>query len=202
MDSPHSPDLPDLALLLGDITRELREREIPFMLIGGQAVLLHGRPRLTDDIDITLGVDPGALDVMLAACAALDLEPLPADPEAFVHETFVLPAAHGATRQRVDFIFSSTPYERQAIERAVSVDAGGAAVPFAAAEDLLIHKLFAGRARDIEDAESIARRQARKLDWDYVEHWAAQFAALPGREDMPARVEKLRAAAEQERGEP
>lgn len=202
MDSPHSPDSPDFARLLGDITRELREREIPFMLIGGQAVLLHGRPRLTDDIDIALGVDPAALGAMLAACAALDLAPLPADPEEFVRETFVLPAAHGATRQRVDFIFSSTPYERQAIERAVSVEAGGTAVPFASAEDLLIHKLFAGRARDFEDAESIARRQAGALDWDYVEHWAEQFAALPGREDMPARVERLRAAAKPERHEP
>ena len=27
------------------------------MLIGGQAVLLYGEPRLTRDIDITLGVD-------------------------------------------------------------------------------------------------------------------------------------------------
>lgn len=202
MDSPHSPELPDLAGLLGDITRELRERQIPFMVIGGQAVLLHGRPRLTEDIDITLGADPGALDEMLAACAALDLAPLPADPVEFVHETFVLPTAHDPTLQRVDFIFSSTPYERQAIERAVSVEAGGSAVPFATAEDLLIHKLFAGRASDIEDAESIARRQAGTLDWDYVRYWAAQFATLPGREEMPDRVEELRSSARRERDEP
>lgn len=172
------------------------------MLIGGQAVLLHGRPRLTDDIDIALGVDPTALGAMLAACAALDLTPLPSDPEEFVRATFVLPAAHGATRQRVDFIFSSTPYERQAIERAVSVDAGGAAVPFASAEDLVIHKLFAGRARDVEDAESIARRQADTLDWGYVEHWAEKFAAFSGHEDMPARVARLRSAAEPDRDDP
>ncbi len=35
------------------------------MLIGGQAVLLHGRPRLTEDIDITVGADPGRLDEVL-----------------------------------------------------------------------------------------------------------------------------------------
>ena len=28
------------------------------MVIGGQAVLVHGQPRLTQDIDITLGVEP------------------------------------------------------------------------------------------------------------------------------------------------
>lgn len=84
----------------------------------------------------------------------------------------------------------------------MSVEAGGTAVPFATAEDLLIHKLFAGRARDIEDAESIARRQARTLDWDYVKYWAAQFAMVPGREEMPDRVEELRSSADRERDEP
>lgn len=37
------------------------------MLIGGQAVLLHGEPR-TQDIDITLGVDPTALPEVLKVC--------------------------------------------------------------------------------------------------------------------------------------
>jgi hypothetical protein len=37
---------------------------------------------------------------------------------------FVLPVRHEATRLRVDFIFSSTPYERQAIARAEQVPSG------------------------------------------------------------------------------
>jgi hypothetical protein len=32
------------------------------MIIGGQAVLLYGEPRLTRDIDITLGVSAEHLD--------------------------------------------------------------------------------------------------------------------------------------------
>ena len=47
------------------------------MLIGGQAVLLHGRPRLTEDITITRGVDPGRLPVVREVCTALGLELLP-----------------------------------------------------------------------------------------------------------------------------
>ncbi len=61
------------------------------MLIGGQAVLLHGRPRLTEDITITLGVDPGRLPVVLEPCTALGLELLPDRVEEFVRDTFVLP---------------------------------------------------------------------------------------------------------------
>ena len=47
--------------LLEGLTRGLETRGIPFMLIGGQAVLLHGQPRFTEDIDATLGVGPDRL---------------------------------------------------------------------------------------------------------------------------------------------
>jgi hypothetical protein len=182
----------DFARLIAALAGELAKGELPFMVIGGQAVLLHGRPRLTEDIDITLGAGPEGLMRVLAVCRALELEPLPADPEDFVRETFVLPAAHRESRQRVDFIFSTTPYERQAIERAVLVELAGVDVPFASAEDLLIHKLFAGRARDLEDAEGVVRRQAGRLDWGYLDRWAAEFSVIPGREAMPEQVHALR----------
>jgi hypothetical protein len=47
--------------LLVRIARGLDTRGIPYMLIGGQAVLLYGEPRLTRDIDVSLGVGPEEL---------------------------------------------------------------------------------------------------------------------------------------------
>jgi len=179
-----SPQHPDFGALLARLTEELTHRQLPFMLIGGQAVLLHGRPRLTEDIDITLGIGPAELPALLAASDALHLHVLPRDPEAFVRETFVLPVRDPESGIRVDFIFSTTPYEQQAVARALRVDVAGVAVPFATAEDLLIHKLFAGRAIDWEDALSVVRRKGPELDWEYVERWAREFAEVPGRERM------------------
>jgi predicted nucleotidyltransferase len=189
------PQPPDFLQLLAALTRELNARQVPFMLIGGQAVLLHGRPRLTDDIDVTLGVGPTALPVVLAACRALGLEPLPEDLEAFVRDTFVLPARDPRTGIRLDFIFSTTAYERQAIARAERVELRGIPVPFATAEDLIVHKLFAGRPRDVEDAAGVVRRKGPTLDWAYLERWVGEFAAVPGREDLPHRLAQLRASA-------
>jgi len=183
---------PDFAGLLASLTRELDARGIPFLVIGGQAVLLHGRPRLTEDIDLTLGVDPSGLPRVLEVCESLALTPLPADVFRFVAETFVLPARHPVTRIRVDFIFSTSPYELEAIRRAVPVTLEGTAVPFASAEDLLIHKLFAGRPRDIEDALGVVRRKGAELDWTYLERWARLFAEVPGQETMPERMAELR----------
>lgn len=183
--------MPDFTSLLARLSRGLNEREIPFMIIGGQAVLLHGEPRLTQDIDITLGVGPTDLPNILAACEELDLEPLPADVQEFVRSTFVLPAADRETGIRVDLIFSTTAYEAEAISRAERVELGQATVPFATAEDLIIHKLFAGRPRDIEDAAGVVRRKGLRLDWDYLSRWVADFALVPGREKLPDLLEEL-----------
>ena len=65
-------------------------------------------------------------------------------------------------------------------------------MPFATAEDLIIHKLFAGRPRDLEDAVGVVQRSGAGLDWTYVERWVAEFARLPGREDLPRQLAELR----------
>jgi hypothetical protein len=188
-----SPSTPDFADLIARLAVELEAKRVPFMLIGGQAVLLHGEPRLTQDVDVTMGVGPDRVPDLLAVCEALGLQPLPDNPDAFARETFVLPAADPATGVRVDLIFSTTPYEAQAIDRAVLVNVGSREVPFATAEDLLLHKLFAGRPRDLEDAAGVVRRKGPDLDWEYLAHWAREFAVIPGREDLPAQVDALRA---------
>jgi predicted nucleotidyltransferase len=185
---------PDFEGLLARLTTVLDRRGVPFMLIGGQAVLLHGDPRLTEDVDVTLGLGPGRWRDVVDACADIGLEPLPDDVQRFVATTFVLPALDEAMGVRVDLIFSTTPYEAQAIERAIRVEVGGEQVPFVTAEDLIIHKLFAGRARDLDDAASVVRRKSPDLDWDYMRKWAEDFAQVEGREDLPARLEELRDA--------
>jgi predicted nucleotidyltransferase len=185
---------PDFEALIAAVARELAARDIPFMLIGGQAVLLHGEPRLTADVDVTLGLSPDAWETVLEAAQGAGLSILPEDPGAFVGETFVLPAAQPDTGIRVDLIFSTTPYESGAIERAVRVRVGGRDVPFASVEDLLLHKLFAGRPRDLEDAAGVVRRKNEEIDWKYVEQWAEEFAAIPGREALPDLVRRLRAS--------
>lgn len=184
---------PDFAELIARLAVALEAKSIPFMLIGGQAVLLHGEPRLTQDVDVTMGVGPDRIGDLLDVCEALGLQPLPEDPGAFARETFVLPAADLETAVRLDLIFSTTPYEALAIDRAVLVDVGSREVPFATAEDLILHKLFAGRPRDLEDVAGVVRRKGPELDWEYLERWAREFAVIPGREDLPAQLAALRA---------
>ena len=65
--------------LIARIAKELKNADLAYMIIGGQAVLLHGMPRMTKDIDITLGVDVGHLESALPAFGAMGLKIIPKD---------------------------------------------------------------------------------------------------------------------------
>lgn len=166
--------------LLARLARALDRAELGYMVIGGQAVQLYGEPRLTRDIDLTLAAGVDELASVTELCAAEGLKVLVARPVEFVRETMVLPALDESSGVRVDFIFSFSEYERQAIKRGRAVKLSGTEVRFAAVEDLLIHKLVAGRPRDIEDVRTVLAKNPG-LDRAYTERWLADFDAALAR---------------------
>lgn len=160
--------------LLKKIAQELVSQNIPYMVVGGQAVLLYGEPRLTKDIDITLGIGIEGLDNIESIVKKLKLKSLVDDVEEFVKKTMVFPVEDEDSGIRVDFIFSFSPYEKQAIRRAKRIKFGEVEIKFAALEDVVIHKIIAGRARDMEDVKSILIKNP-DYDADYIENWLAEF---------------------------
>ena len=160
--------------ILSRIGKSLKKNSLPYMIIGGQAVLLYGEPRLTRDIDIILGINPDRLDEILVLVQELALRPLPDNIEDFVRQTMVLPTLDETTGIRVDFIFSLTPYEACAIERSNKITILGEEVSFASPEDVIIHKVFAGRSRDMEDVISIILKNPN-IDKEYIRDWLMKF---------------------------
>jgi predicted nucleotidyltransferase len=156
-----------VAIVLGD-------KGIPYMIIGGQAVILYGEPRLTRDVDVTLGIGTERLPEVLGVAEKIGLRPLPENPASFTEETMVLPTVDDSTGVRVDFIFSYTPYEQEAIKRANKISFGEVFVSFASPEDVIVHKIFAGRPRDIEDVRSIILKNPG-IDRGYIIKWLAEF---------------------------
>lgn len=164
--------------LIKKIALHLDKNQIPYMIIGGQAVLLYGTPRLTRDIDITLGIDTDKFLLIEKICKKLGLKILPRNPKDFARETKVLPAEETKLKIRVDFIFSFTPYEKQAIMRRKNVPMNGYPVKFASCEDVIIHKMFAGRAIDKEDVKNILIKNRNKINLKYIKRWLLSFNRL------------------------
>lgn len=119
------------------------------------------------------------LSALLQVVRALDLTIRVADPEDFVRQTMVLPCEEAETGIRVDFIFSNSPYEAEALSRVNRVRIGVSDVCYASLEDLIIHKLVAGRPRDVEDVRNVLVKN-RGYDESYVRRWLAEFETVTG----------------------
>ncbi len=160
--------------LLKQLAAALDRAGLPYMIFGGQAVLLYGEPRLTRDIDVTLGVDTTHAAALQQLIAEMQWKILVDDVDEFLRQTFVLPVMDPQSNIRIDFVFSLSGYEREAIERASVVSIDGVEVRFVSLEDLVVMKTISGRPRDLEDVAGVIRKN-RSFDRSYVEQWLAQF---------------------------
>jgi predicted nucleotidyltransferase len=161
--------------LLAKLAAALKDAKIPYMVIGGQAVLIHGEPRLTKDIDITVGVNVSEFEKVNKIAVSVGLTILPESPESFVAETMVLPCLDPETGIRVDMTFSFSDYEKEAIEQAIQIKLGNTSVSFINAENLIIHKIIASRPRDLEDVRAIILKNP-DLDKDYIKSKLSIFS--------------------------
>lgn len=160
--------------LLSRINKFLRNKKIPYAIIGGQAVLIYAEPRFTRDIDITLLLEIDKIIWFIKELKKIGIYPIPENPEDFVKKTMVLPCEDKDTKFKVDFILAFTPYEIQAIKKRVKkVKVLDGFINFISPEDLIIHKIFSNRPRDIDDVRSIIN--SVRIDVNYIKNQLREF---------------------------
>jgi hypothetical protein len=131
---------------------------LKFCFIGGLAVQRWGEPRMTRDVDMTLltgfGGEEHFIDEMLHFFSGR----LPDAKEfALRNRVLLLKAKNGVP---LDVSLGAMPFEERSIERSSAFQVGpGVALQTCSAEDLIVHKVFAGRDKDWEDVRGIIGRQ-------------------------------------------
>ena len=63
-------------------------------------------------------------------------------------------------------------------------------VCFATVEDLIIHKIFAGRTRDIEDVQMVVLKYS-VIDISYIEKWLKSFDASSDEKNFLSTFRKI-----------
>ena len=140
-----------------------RDARFSFCFIGGLAVQRWGAPRMTVDVDLTLitgfGSEGPFVDVLLGRFRGrLD------DTRDFAlrHRTLLLVASNGT---HLDVSLGAMPFEERTVARASGFAVSQAdSLTTCSAEDLVVHKAFAGRDKDWADIATIADRQRGRLD--------------------------------------
>ena len=165
-----------MATLLEKISSALNKKGIDYAVIGGQAVLVYGYARFTNDIDLLVAADATKLSIISEICLELNLTRLKDDE--FTRMTNVVPIFDPDTNFRADLVFCFSEFEREAIERAVTKVQAGVPVKFAAVEDLILMKLYASRAVDIEDIKKLLILNS-DIDMVYIKKWLVRFDMDP-----------------------
>lgn len=160
--------------LLEKVTLALENNKIPYLVIGGQAVLVHGRARMTNDIDIVIEATLLDADRVKQICESLKLTYLTDNVDSFVKKTLVIPVYDNESKFRVDIIFAFSDFEINAIKRGRKIKVRNREVKFATLEDLVVFKLYAGRVEDISDVKSILLIN-KEYDREYIINWLRKF---------------------------
>jgi predicted nucleotidyltransferase len=180
-----------LRTTLADAVNLLQAEKVRYALIGGLAVSLRGRPRVTVDVDMVIAADVPRALALAAALDGTSFRPLFDDVSEVVQKAFILPLRHRATGVKVDMAVGLSGFEQQAIARAEYLDIAGTHVSVATAEDLVIMKLLAGRPRDEEDLRGLVIAQGGQMDWDYCHDLAAKLGEAVG-QDLVGRLGTFR----------
>ncbi len=187
--------LGDVGELLKALSGAFAERRLRWYVFGAQAVVAHGRPRLTADVDAAVelaGETAAALANYLEGHAFALRFPLAEDRAATAR---LLPMVHVATGVPLDLVLTAPGLEEEFLERARLVNVGGAEVPIVSAEDLIAMKLLAGRRKDLEDVRGVLLEQWDVLDVARIRDVVRAFQQATGDARLERRLDRqLRAA--------
>lgn len=162
-----------------------------FCFIGGLALQRWGEPRETVDVDLTLltgfGGEERFVEVLLGRFEARIEN---AAQFALSRRVLLLRAKSGVG---LDIALGGLPFEESAVARSsLFAFPGGALLRTCPAEDLIVLKAFAARAKDWLDVEGIIVRQTGKLDWSYILRQLKPLAELKGAPEILDALEKRR----------
>lgn len=174
----------------GEIVGFCRENKWSCCLIGGLAVQRWGEPRFTRDADLTLltgfGEEEHYVRLLLGRFSSRVADGL----DFALRARVVL--LRGSKGVDLDVALGALPFEERSLERASDYEfAAACCLPTCSAEDLIIHKVFAGRERDWADIRGILSRQGRTLDFDLIRSELVPLLAAKDDTESMAKLEKM-----------
>jgi hypothetical protein len=159
------------------IMQSLRSMDIPVAVIGGLAMSAWKYTRTTHDVDLLVGIDSRQSGKILNQLQALGIRPKHSPPVISLGRLNIIQLQYeppdSFMEVQIDMLLAETDYLRTALDRRISATLPDVPVEIdvLTCEDLILHKLLAGRIIDRVDVVSLLRLNYPSLDLKYLTGW-------------------------------
>jgi len=130
----------------------LNARDLPYLVVGGFAVIAHGYVRATKELDLWVPIDPKVAETL---CDAIE-EFFGVRPpeEAFLDPEKIFRMGNYPNAIEILSELPGVEFDR-CLEHALKIDLDGITVPLIALADLRRNKLACGRPQDLGDLDNL-----------------------------------------------
>jgi hypothetical protein len=150
---------------------------LPMALMGGLSVAIWQHPRATRDVDLLLDLGSLPAEAILQTFQGKGLHARRQPPILQIGPSRILQLLYEPAgtflELQVDLLFADSEYQRQALTRRVPATLPGLGLEISvlSCEDLILHKLLAGRLLDKADVIALLRANRAALDLVYLQSW-------------------------------
>jgi hypothetical protein len=172
----------DCSSLLLETVDRLTAVGIPYMVAGSYAVVLHGQPRATQDVDIVVAPTADQVEAFIALVEKDQYVSPPAARTALA-ELSLFNVIDTLSGWKVDLIVrKARPFSLEEFARRRPIEFFGKTIYVVSPEDSILSKLEWSKKgnseRQLRDAESVAVLQWKDLDVPYLRRWAAELGVV------------------------
>ena len=156
----------------------LNENEIDYVVVGGVAVMYHGVPRTTVDIDLILQIDDEKIPAFVEFLNTNRFSATVEDMKIALSEKSHNTVFYADSLLRLDIQGVNSQFDRMTLDRAIKTELFNTPLKLGTAEDTIINKILFQGEQDLRDALGILSRKQQQLDFTYIESTCKQLKIL------------------------
>jgi hypothetical protein len=163
------------------VWRTLQSLKIPAAVMGGIAMSTWKYVRATRDVDLLVGVNIKQIDTLLDIIQQSGIRLKRYPPVLSVGQLNIIQLLYeppdAFLDMQVDLLLAESAYLGTALERSVPVKLPNVdmTIKVLTCEDLMLHKLMAGRLIDRADVVALLRLNYQALDYTYLTRWIKEL---------------------------
>jgi hypothetical protein len=160
----------------------LESLQLPMAVMGGIALSAWKHIRATRDVDLLIGVAERGTDEIVQKLVEAKFRPKRQPPVLTLGQLHIVQLLYGPPGAYMDFqidlLLAESKYQQEALTRRTPTRLPDLdlEVFVLSCEDLILHKLLAGRIIDRADAAALLRANRARLDLGYLMHWVGELA--------------------------